>query len=227
MTFEEAVAQLEALGTEQNRKIYKRHGCGENVYGVSFADLNKLKKKIKKNGDLSRKLWMTGNVDAMTLAAMIGDPASLSSDELDAWVRMSSYYVVVGQFASDIAAKSPYAKERAAVWIQSDDEWVGTAGWGVVVDLVMAGGVYSDAELNALLETIEANIHAAPNRTRYSMNNALIAIGGTIEAFAETATATAKRIGKVTVDHGETGCKTPDAAPYIAKIWDRKTKKRA
>ena len=36
-------------------------------------------------------------------------------------------------------------------------------------------------------------------------------------ALAAVATAAADRIGKVEVDHGGTGCKTPDAASYIAK----------
>ncbi len=43
MTLDESMRQLERLGTAQNRKIYKRHGSGENVYGVSFADLGKLR----------------------------------------------------------------------------------------------------------------------------------------------------------------------------------------
>ena len=30
------------------------------------------------------------------------------------------------------------------------------------------------------------------------------------------------RIGKVEVDHGETYCKTPDAAPYIERASKRK-----
>ena len=40
------------------------------------------------------------------------------------------------------------------------------------------------------------------------------------------AIAAAKRIGKVEVDHGETGCKTPDAASYIAKTVEYRKKKR-
>lgn len=32
----------------------------------------------------------------------------------------------------------------------------------------------------------------------------------------------AARIGKVEVDHGETGCKTPDAAVYIRKTLERR-----
>jgi hypothetical protein len=38
--------------------------------------------------------------------------------------------------------------------------------------------------------------------------------------------AAAARIGPVEVDHGETGCKTPDAAAYIKRGSDRHGKKR-
>jgi hypothetical protein len=54
------------------------------------------------------------------------------------------------------------------------------------------------------------------------MNNALIAIGGRNEALRKQATAAAKRVGKVDVDHGDTACKTPDAVSYIEKMWARK-----
>jgi hypothetical protein len=39
--------------------------------------------------------------------------------------------------------------------------------------------------------------------------------------------ASAQRIGKVEVDHGETGCKTPDAAKYIERAAARKRGKPA
>jgi hypothetical protein len=49
------------------------------------------------------------------------------------------------------------------------------------------------------------------------MNNALIAIGSRNAALESQAIAAAGRIGKVTVDHGVTDCKTPDAATYIGR----------
>ena len=36
----------------------------------------------------------------------------------------------------------------------------------------------------------------------------------------------AKRIGKIEVDHGETGCQTPDAASYIKKTVAHGKKKK-
>jgi hypothetical protein len=39
--------QLKALGTEQTRKTYRRHGVSGDQYGVSYADLKNLKKKSR------------------------------------------------------------------------------------------------------------------------------------------------------------------------------------
>jgi hypothetical protein len=71
---------------------------------------------------------------------------------------------------------------------------------------------------------VERRIHGSKNRVRSAMNNAVIAIGSRSPALAEAATATARRIGRVEVDHGETDCKTPDAAAYFERIWVRKGK---
>ncbi len=67
------------------------------------------------------------------------------------------------------------------------------------------------------LGTIEREIHTAANRVRYSMNAALIAIALRNPVLKKKALSAAKRIGKVVVDHGETGCKTPDAAEYVER----------
>jgi hypothetical protein len=68
---------------------------------------------------------------------------------------------------------------------------------------------------------IEKQIHRAKNYTRYSMNNAMIAIGGSMPALTATALATARKIGTVDVDHGDTQCATPDATAYIGKMVAR------
>jgi hypothetical protein len=54
------------------------------------------------------------------------------------------------------------------------------------------------------------------------MNNALIAIGSRGGALEDRAIAAAGRIGTVVVDHGATGCKTPDAAASIRKTVARR-----
>lgn len=80
----------------------------------------------------------------------------------------------------------------------------------------------SDADAEKILATIEKEIHRSPNRARHAMNGALISIGVYKPALRKEAIEAAKRVGKVEVDHGETNCKTPDAASYIERASKRK-----
>ncbi|MCY4422680.1 MAG: DNA alkylation repair protein, partial [Acidimicrobiaceae bacterium] len=51
------MAELEAAGTAQNRKVYARHGAAEPMFGVSYADLGKIAKPIKTDHHLAQQLW--------------------------------------------------------------------------------------------------------------------------------------------------------------------------
>jgi 3-methyladenine DNA glycosylase AlkD len=222
---DEVMAALEAAGTEQNRKIYRRHGAGENQFGVSFANLNVLKKRIKTDHALAEALWQTGNADARHLATMIADPKAMSSSDLDRWIadaEAARYYALADLIVRYVAGPGPLAREKAEAWSRAGEEFVGQAGWDLIAVLAMKDASLPDAYFEPYLETIASTIHDAKNRTRYAMNGALIAIGLRNEALRAKATTIAASIGKVHVDHGETGCKTPDATAYINKSWARK-----
>lgn len=49
MNYEDVMSTLKNMGTEQNRKIYMRHGASKNLYGVSFANLKNLQKNKSKS----------------------------------------------------------------------------------------------------------------------------------------------------------------------------------
>jgi len=225
MNVQEALDTLRSLGTEQNRKIYRRHGAGEDVYGVSFAHLNDLKKKIKTDHDLAVALWNSGNHDARMLAGMIADPQRLDPETLDAWARGLRNYVETDALG-DLAARAPHARETMAHWMASDAEWTASAGWRVLAHVAINGDDLPNEHFERFLATIERDIHHSPNRVRHEMNNALIAIGIRNPALQAKAEAAAARIGKVEVDHGETDCKTPEAIGYIRKAVARKEKKK-
>ena len=92
MTLQETMTTLEKAGKETTRKTYRRHGAGEILFGVSFADLGKLQKKIKRDHALACQLWTTGNEDARMLALMIADPEQATEKELDARAESSGFY---------------------------------------------------------------------------------------------------------------------------------------
>ena len=225
MDLKEALAALEAAGTAQNRKIYRRHGVSGPLYGVSYAIQGKLAKQNTHDTGLAIGLWESGNHDARVLAAMIADPDEIRSSQLDAWVRDLDNYVLTDAL-SGLLSRSPFAKTKMRNWTRSAREFIGAAGWTVLAHLAMAESELTNGELEGYLATIEVEIHGSKNRTRHSMNSALIAIGIRNSRLERKARAAARRIGKVDVDHGETSCKTPDAVAYMEKAAARKRTKK-
>ena len=71
LTFDEVMAALEAVGTEQTRKTYRRHGATDPIFGVKFGDLRPLAKRAGRHQDLATALWAIGNADARLLACMV------------------------------------------------------------------------------------------------------------------------------------------------------------
>ena len=214
--------ELKAAGTAQNQKVYARHGVKGPMFGVSYAALGKLKKQIGTDHRVAEGLWDSGVHDARVLACMIADPAEATRANLNDTVRQIDNYVLSDAFSSFVA-RTPLALDRAMKWKDAKAEFTAAVGWNVIASLALDDSNDLDtAFFEDRLREIEAGIGDAKNRTRHSMNQALIAIGSRSKGLRRKAEAAAKRIGTVVVDHGETSCKTPAATPYLAKVWARK-----
>lgn len=220
----EAMKSLEKAGSASTKKTYLRHGATEPLFGVSFATLKELLKKIGVDHDLALALWDTGNFDARNLAVKVADPLRMKPADLDRWARGNTV-AMCRSYVAALAGESPHGASRADAWLSSRDVTQRATGWSVVSNLAMRDVTTSDAWFLVRLAEIEKTIHAAPSAERSAMNAALIALGCRNAAFRRTVTAAAKRIGPVAVDHGDTACKTPDAATHISKAWDHSTSK--
>lgn len=225
MTLPELMTELASMGTDQNRKVYARHGAGPNQFGVSFANLNKLKKIIRTDHALAGELWRTGNADARNLAVMVADPAHISPKDLDEWVNSINWYLHADLFARHFVSKSPHVRKKAEAWAKSKQEFVGQVGWDLFAMLAMNDRDLPDSYFENRLAAIESGIHRTKNRVRHAMNGALIAIGLRNTKLRKLALSAAARIGKVEVDHGNTGCKTPHAVEYIHRVMKRSGRK--
>ena len=224
MTHQKTMAELESLGTDQNRKVYPRHGVSTPLFGVSFGNLKKVKKKLKKNHALALSLWDTRNHDARILAAMIADAEQMQDDTLAHWMQDLDNYIV-SDAVSNFLTLAPNVQALMEKFILSDDEWIGRTGWMLLAHISMKNKDLPDRYFEKHINHITEHIHQAKNKTRDAMNNALIAMGIRNEYLQEAALEAAAMIGKVEVDHGQTSCKTPDAAGYIKKTVARKRKK--
>lgn len=223
MTYAEVMEQLEGFGTAQNRKIYVRHGANaDHVFGVSFANLNILTKKIKTDHTLAAALWQSGNYDARNLATKIADPLLMKGTDAQKWVADIDNYLHASLLGG-LLAKSPAAASVMQKFCSSKKEFTKQCGYALLSSaLSKKDNFLGNAEDGKeFLKRIESEIHQSPNWARYSMNWALIALGIYCKDLRDLCLDAANRIGKVNVDHGETSCKTPDAHAYIIKASKR------
>lgn len=224
MPFAEAMSALEQAGSEQTRKTYTRHGATEPMFGVSFATLKLMHKAIGVDHELALALWNSGNLDARNLAVKIVDPLQMSEPLLDQWARRDVPRAC-GAYVADIANESEHGISRVKAWLASQNENQHATGWTLVGVLAMRDQSLADSWFMDRLAEVEKAIHEAPNSLRSPMNQAMIMIGCRNAALREAATATAKRVGKVIIDVGDTACKTAEAAASIDKAWAYSTSK--
>lgn len=197
-------------------RTMRRHGVVAETWGVSFADIDAIARKIKVDQALARELWKTGHHDARMLATRIVDHAAMPESEAGEWIEQTDNSILADAVAA-MVSRRPDAPRISRIWISSREEWRSAAGWSSMAELAMDGGI-AVAEARELITRIVREIPGAPNRTRHAMNNALIAIGGSISELGAVAIEAAHAIGKVEVDHGQTGWVTPDAASHITRM---------
>jgi 3-methyladenine DNA glycosylase AlkD len=229
MDFEEVITLLASLGSEQTRKTYTNHGVKGVQFGVSFANLDKLAKSLRKDKGVDRnalpgELWASGNHDARMLAIKIADPGRIEPGVIDVWAQDLDNYIVCDGL-SGLVCQAPFAIEKMKAWVDEPGEWISAAGWNLLGCLAMKENELGDEFFSPYLAQIQSQIHNRPNRTRYAMNNALIAIGIRNHTVEQQALQVAREVGEANVDHGKTSCKTPLASDYIQKSWEHKEKK--
>jgi 3-methyladenine DNA glycosylase AlkD len=222
MTAAEIVEEIRPLGLESYRKVIRKHGASEPMFGVKIEHLKKIQKRIKKDYQLALDLYDTGIYDCMYLAGLIADDDRMTKKDLQGWVEGACMPLCASTVAW-VAAEGRFGRDVALKWIESKKEHVAAAGWATLGCLV---ALKDDAdldmsELKKLLGRVKTTIHQQPNRVRYQMNSFLIAVGCYVTPLTADALKTAAAIGKVTVDMGDTECKVPSVAVYIDKVKKR------
>ena len=231
MTAAEIVDQLKSLGLESYKNTIKKHGIPEPLFGVKIEELKKFQKRIKKDYRLALDLYETGIYDAMYLAGLIADDKKMTKKDLGHWVQKATCKALLQYTVAWVAAESDHGYELALEWIDSKKENFALAGWSILGGLV---SIKPDEELDLkelakLLERVKNTIHKEPDAVRYVMNGFVIAVGSYVKELTQAAIVVGTKIGKVTVDMGDTACKVPFSPDSIQKVVTRGAvgKKRA
>lgn len=225
MTAGDVVKELEPLGSGSYKKVMLNHGVREPFFGVKIGDLKTFQKRIRKDYRLALELYATGIYDAQYLAGLIADERRMTAEELRHWLATANCPAISATIVAWVAAEGDHGRELALEWIESEDESTAETGWATLSSLV---AVKSDADLDleqleGLIGRVERTIHQQPNRVRYAMNGFIIGVGSYAKALTERAIEAAEKIGRVTVDMGNTACEVPYAPDYIRKVQERGT----
>lgn len=81
-------------------------------------------------------LGASGNTDARTLATMIADPQQATEKILGQWVGEVDYYLLADVLVRNLVCKTPCTRKLMEARAQPADEWVGRAGWILLLPLL-------------------------------------------------------------------------------------------
>ena len=220
MKLKEVMAKLESLGSEQTVKTYRNHGADGDIFGVKIADLKKVIRSVKGDQELAMQLWDTNNSDAMYMAGLLADGGMMTKAQLNKWAKTAWWYMLSEYSVPGVASEHSDAVGLARKWMKSKKENIASSGWCTYSAVVSTrpDEELDFTEIKDLLKQVESEVHDASNRVGGCMNGFVISVGTYVQPLLRNAKATAKRIGKVNVDVGNTSCKIPIATEYIAKV---------
>jgi len=220
MKSNDILKKLKEAGNAGTARILMKHGAKNPCYGVKVDELKKIQKQVKTDHDLAMELFNSGVFDAMYLAGLVMDGATMSKKELQAWADTNYGSSISSYTVPWVASENKAGIELALKWIESDKEFVVVSGWSALSSIV---SVRQDEELDlnqlkSLIDRVVKGIHTSPNKVKQAMNNFVISTGCYVAPLTEDALKAAGKIGKITVDVGDTDCKIPAATEYINKL---------
>ncbi|WP_309055854.1 DNA alkylation repair protein [Streptomyces sp.] len=216
-TVEDVLAELAALEDPRARAVNERHG---DDHGVNLTKLRAVAKRLKTQQDLALELWGTGDTAARLLALLICRPKAFERDELDAMVRAARTPKVHDWFVNYVVKKSPHTEDLRLAWLADPDSVVASAGWALTADRVVKKP--EGLDLAGLLDVIEAQMKAAPERLQWAMNTCLAQIGIEHPEHRVRALDIGERLGVLKDYPTPPNCTSPYAPAWIAEMARRR-----
>lgn len=223
MNLEMVMQELEMLGKERTKKLYKSNGAHEPLFGVATGDMKPIFKKTKINQPLAEQLYATGNYDAMYFAGIIADPKAMTEADFERWIDAAYFYMLSDFVVAVTLAEADIAQKVADKWIASGEELRMSAGWSCYCWLLgnRPDGEFFEDKIASMLDLVEHTIHHSPERTKYAMNNFIYTVGVSYLPLHDKAVETAKAVGPVEVKRGKTKSKFLLASENIQKAVEK------
>jgi 3-methyladenine DNA glycosylase AlkD len=174
----DVVAWLEQSGSQRVRDGMARYAIpADKAFGISVGTLQREAKRLGKNQALSLALWKSGHYEARMLAAFVGEPARVTSAQMDSWVREFDNWAICDTVCMHLFDRTPHAYGKVEQWSSRRDEFGKRAAFALLASLAVHDKSAADEPFLRSLALIEAAADDPRNFVKKSVNWALRAIG--------------------------------------------------
>ncbi len=171
------LTELEKLGSGKNRQGMARFGIKiDKAFGVSVANIRQLAKPYKKQHQLALELWKTGYHEARILAAIVDDPAQVTPEQMDSWMKDFDSWDLCDQ-ACSLFDKTAHAVMKIKEWTQLKPEFQKRAGYSLMAEFAWHRKDEPDQTFLDFLPLIEQGADDERNFVKKAVNWALREIG--------------------------------------------------
>jgi 3-methyladenine DNA glycosylase AlkD len=187
--------RLESKAQPEQLKGMAKYGIAlEQRLGVSVPDMRKLAKELGRDHKLALDLWRTGIAEARIVAGMIDDPAKLTEEQMEEWVKGINSWDVCDQVCMNLFEKNQLAWKKIVDWSEREEEFVKRTAFSLIACLAWHDKKASDEKFIELLPVIIRGATDERNFVKKAVNWALRNIGKRNLKLNEAAINTAKKI---------------------------------
>jgi len=177
-TLDEAISQLRAAGSQENRAGMGRFGIEtDKAFGVSMPDIRAIAKEIEPDHALAETLWQSGFHEARILASLVDRPKWVTPEQMDRWTKDFNSWDVCDQVCGNLWDRTPYCDEKIYLWAGDEREFVRRAAFATIAWRAVHDKKADDAAFLPYLQLIEAASADERNFVKKAANWALRRIG--------------------------------------------------
>jgi len=190
--------ELQSKAKPEQLKGMAKFGIAvEQRLGVTVPDMRKLAKEIGRDHKLALDLWRTGIAEARIVASMVGDPAKLTEEQMEDWVKGINSWDVCDQVCMNLFEKNQLAWKKIVDWSERKEEFVKRTAFSLIACLAWHDKKASDERFIELLPVIIRGATDERNFVKKAVNWALRNIGKRNLNLNEAAINTAKEIKRL------------------------------
>ena len=194
----DVLGKLQSKAQPEQLKGMAKYGMTvEQRLGVSVPDMRNLAKEIGRDHKLALDLWRTGITEARIVAAMVGDPAKLTEEQMEDWVKGINSWDVCDQVCMNLFEKNQLAWKKIVDWSEREEEFVKRTAFSLIACLAWHDKKASDEKFIELLPVIIRGATDERNFVKKAVNWALRNIGKRNLNLNEAAINTAKEIKRL------------------------------